>query len=155
MRRGVVHQGITGLELFFGPKEYSEEMRDLLSNEEEEPFTDYGNMTYEEQEVCQRDCLNNENKYQFVPFGNMATLQKEIYKRLKNEIEEEYKAEDILVEEDAIEWPIKTLPDKIDFDKEKRANQEPEINRKFWALCCMKEELRPFYRFELFPDLKN
>ena len=85
----------------------------------------------------------------FLDFEKMTPHEQNIYRRVKNEIRERDKAKN-----DDIDWSVKTLPDDEKYEAQDFGNGV-RIDPKFLSLCRIREDLGPFYRFELFPDLKE
>lgn len=100
---------------------------------------------------------------------NMTTAQKRVYKRVQNDIKREDKEK-----KDDFPGPVKVLNNDEDFFLSENASDNKEVEsdidtiatentldghfgtgEEFVARCMMLEEMRPFYRFELFPNLRS
>ena len=126
MRRGLVYPRITGLKMYMN----------------EHYLADY----YKLQSYFEAESSDDE-EYSFLDFKDMNKNQKRAYKMLQNDIkiEDEEKNDDLV---------LKNNPQE-DFDSPDENVQFPKgISQDFIANSIMREQIKPFYRFELFPDLK-
>jgi len=147
MRRGVIYPGITGITVDLRSTTFpnyelmanffrGESIHDANTHGESLEVLDRGNMTTEEQLVYKITQLCMKKKDQgidddigrFFKAINEENIRNEILNELKEEEGESFSLEEQIL-----------------------SNLTPD----FVSKCTMREDIRPFYRFELFPNLKK
>ena len=135
MRRGFVYPGITGLRIDLDGPQFTHfyRMEEFFAEEKE-----------------------TERIYEYeddpsLSWENMSRYQKQIYRSVIENI----KKEDLRMEDDLRKTP-KSITKEEEFDwKAKFQEIDDRDDEVFAARCRMKEDIKPFFRYELFPDLKK
>ena len=126
MKRGLVYPGITGLKFSLGSSGFPD-------YEQMGPF--FGAETNNGEEV----------EYIFPEFKEMSEDEKCAYKRVQNDLKrrDEEKEDDVVMQH------------QRELDVPENEGRQPlAVPESFLARSLMREEIKPFYRFELFPNLK-
>jgi len=134
MRRGFVYPGITGLKISLNPHALPHFHQTELFFEPEEP----------EQDI--------DFSFSF-DLKNMTGGQKRVYRRIQDDIRREDEEKN-----DAFGGGILEIVNEENPESDANSVADPKIlldDEAFVARCTMMEEMKPFYRFELFPNLKE
>jgi len=137
MRRGVMHPGITALKMALSGE-------DLPSFTAFEPFT-------EPEESFDADVPS--------AFDNMTPVEQRVYRMVANYVLKEDQGQN----GDRRNHPLRNDGEEDDSDNDSITSDSDvgelgtplEIGGNFVTNSLMREEIRPFYRFELFPNLKK
>ena len=131
MRKGEVYPRISGLKMFFTADEVPDYQ--LL-----DPFFEA------------EDSQDLDESYDF---ENMNKVEQRFYHKIVAGI----KKEDAGMEDDSRNIAFQNQEDRSDTDSVSSLSleNEPQPDRQFMVNCIMREDIKPFFRFELFPNLKR